>query len=383
MAVKFLKGTAAQYAALTTPVVDTFYFIDNTDLYLGSIKLSNAADLADAVARVAENEQAIVTINETLAVLTSDGEGSVAKMVEDAKAELQAQLGDVTALETVEKTNVVSAINELKTLIGTTGSAGIVTIEESESSDYAKVYTFKQNGAAIGAVNIPKDMVVKSGQVVENPEGQPAGTYLEITLANATEDKIYVNVGTLVDIYTVQANAAQVQLSMVGREISATIVAGSVGTTELADAAVVTAKIADANVTLAKLDVNVQASLGKADSALQVADITAGAANGAIAVRGADVQVTGLKSAAFMEAADFDAAGSAKAVEDALNAYKEANDAAVKKNADDIAAINNEETGVLALAKADATEKADKALEDAKAYVDEQVEAAMSWGTME
>ena len=38
-------------------------------------------------------------------------------------------------------------------------------------------------------------MVVKSGAVETNPTGQPAGTYLVLTLANATEDKIYINVG--------------------------------------------------------------------------------------------------------------------------------------------------------------------------------------------
>ena len=35
-----------------------------------------------------------------------------------------------------------------------------------------------------------------------NPYGQPSGTYLVLTLANATSDKVYINVGTLVDIYT-------------------------------------------------------------------------------------------------------------------------------------------------------------------------------------
>lgn len=119
-------------------------------------------------------------------------------------------------------------------------------------------------------------MVVSSGTVEKNPADQPAGTYLVLTLANATSDKVYINVGTLVDIYTAKAEAAQIQLAIdsTTREISATIVAGSVTATELATDAVVTAKIADGNVTKAKLSTEIQTSLGKADSAIQEADLT-------------------------------------------------------------------------------------------------------------
>ena len=139
----------------------------------------------------------------------------------------------------------------------------------------AKSYTIKQGTKTVATIDIPKDMVVKSGAVEKDPKGQPAGTYLVLTLANATEDKVYVNVGTLVDIYTAKASATQVQIAIdsATREISATIVAGSVTATELADAAVVTAKIADGNVTKAKLSKEVQASLDKADTALQEADV--------------------------------------------------------------------------------------------------------------
>ena len=48
---------------------------------------------------------------------------------------------------------------------------------------------------------------------------------------------------------------------------------------------------------------------------------------------------------------------------------------AVEANTSAITAINNAETGLLAQAKADAAAKADKALEDAKAYTDQEVSA--------
>ena len=56
--VKFLKGTSAQYNA-SSKTSTTFYFVDDSDLYLGNIKLSNAADLASAVSRIATNETEI------------------------------------------------------------------------------------------------------------------------------------------------------------------------------------------------------------------------------------------------------------------------------------------------------------------------------------
>lgn len=58
----------------------------------------------------------------------------------------------------------------------------------------------------------------------------------------------------------------------------------------------------------------------KADTALQAADITAGTANGTIAVKGQDVSVTGLGTAAFAASTAFDVAGSADAVYAAIQA---------------------------------------------------------------
>lgn len=58
-----------------------------------------------------------------------------------------------------------------------------------------------------------------------------------------------------------------------------------------------------------------------AASALQQADITAGATNGTISVDGSDVAVTGLGSAAFTESTAYDAAGAASTAEAAAKKY--------------------------------------------------------------
>ena len=177
-----------------------------------------------------------------------------------------------------------------------------ITIDTGTTSEgAAKSYAVKQNGATIATIDIPKDMVVSSGKVVTDPAGQEKGTYIELTLSDADSTKIYINVGTLVDLYTAKADAEQVQVAIdpVSREISATIVADSIDTTALKDGAV----------TSAKLDAGVKTSLGKADTAVQ--EVTTSETNGSISVDGEDVAVHGLASAAYQEAEAFDAAGTA------------------------------------------------------------------------
>ena len=273
---------------------------------------TKVGELADGA--VASNTSAIETLNGDETTV-----GSVKKQIKDSVDPINTKIGDTSALTTTEKSTIVGAVNELKSEIGDVQSAGAVTIDTSVTTEgMSKSYTFKQNGVTLGIVDVPKDMVLQSGVVEKDPEGQPEGTYLVLTLANATNDKVYINVGTLVDIYTAEQSASQIQLTInpATREISAVVVAGSIGTTELADNSIVTSKIADGNVTKAKLHADVQDSLDKADSAVQ--SVISGTANGTIAVDGTDVAVTGLGSAAYTNADVYDAAGVAEEKVNAL-----------------------------------------------------------------
>lgn len=128
-----------------------------------------------------------------------------------------------------------------------------VTCDTSTPEGVAKRYVLNQKGSAIATIDIPSDMVVSSGKVVENPAGQTAGTYIELTLANATKDKIYINVGDLIE-YVTGAAAAD-----------------GIITTSVDENHVLTATIGDGTITKAKLTTAVQTSLDKADTALQAA----------------------------------------------------------------------------------------------------------------
>lgn len=260
----------------------------------GGVQLSDLAKSAnvtteinkakDALAKdIKSNSDAIKKLNGAETV-----DGSVAKAVKDAKDSLQStidankkdvdgKIGDLANLTTDSKTDLVSAVNDVKSAVDAATAGDKITVDTTTTtSGMAKSYTIKQGGKDVATIDIPKDMVVKSGVVEKDPVGQAKGTYLVLTLANATEDKVYINVGTLVDIYTAKANATQIQLAIdsTTREISGSIVAGSITSTEIASNAIVTAKIADGNVTKTKLATDVQTSLGKADTALQEKDVT-------------------------------------------------------------------------------------------------------------
>jgi hypothetical protein len=84
------------------------------------------------------------------------------------------------------------------------------TLTKSTSTDYAAVYHLQKDGANVGeAINIPKDMVVKSGKVVWGSyadgvftpatDKSNATPYVELTLANSSANKIYIAVADLVN----------------------------------------------------------------------------------------------------------------------------------------------------------------------------------------
>ena len=188
---------------------------------------SKVKDLADG--QVATNKSDIAKLNGDASTV-----GSVAKAVKDSADAIDAKIGTLADLDTTVKTDLVNAINEVRAAVDAGGTGSQVTIDTSATTEgYLKSYTIKQGENTVGVIDIPKDLVVTAGEVVVNPEGQTAGTYVKLTIANQ-ETPIYINVADLVDAYTAQASATQIQLAISAtNEISATIVAGSVGTTEL------------------------------------------------------------------------------------------------------------------------------------------------------
>lgn len=290
-------------------------------------------DVGQLNAQVTANKNDIATLKGDASTA-----GSVAKAVADAKTELTTEINKKAAKATTlegygitnayTKTQVDSAIstakgevvNDLtagngiaitgtkanKTIAAkvdpaegnalTVGEAGLkVTIpaaaeysitKAADSGNYAAVYHLTKNGTEVGAaINIPKDMVVKSGSVVTNPTGQAKGTYIELVLNNATNDKIYIPVDQLIEYVTSGSTESDPIVVAVSADHK------------------VTATITDGSITKAKLATAVQTSLGKADSAVQ--KVATGTANGTISVDGKEVSVAGLGSAAYTNSAAY------------------------------------------------------------------------------
>ena len=157
-----------------------------------------------------------------------------------------------------------------------------VTCDTSTPAGVAKRYVLSQKGSAIATIDIPKDMVVSSGTVETKAEAGVwgvAGTYLVLTLANATSDKVYINVSDLIE------------------DVTGAKAADGIITTSVDDNHVLTATIGDGTITKAKLSEAVQTSLGKADTALQAAALdpyakTEDVAAGYVAKNGTDRLMT-------------------------------------------------------------------------------------------
>lgn len=232
------------------------------------VKLDDLATKSEVTAleegAVKDNADAITKLNGDAST-----EGSVAKTVADAIADVEEQIGTIEDLETTNKTDLVVAINEVRNSVSAGGTEAAVTITTDTTTEgMLKSYTIKQGSNVVGTIDIPKDLVVTSGSIEVNPDGQAEGTYIKLVIANQT-DPLYINVGTLVDLYTAKADATQIQLTVDNstREISAVIVDGSIDANALAENSVTTVKIADANVTLAKLSVDAKNAFDVAGSA--------------------------------------------------------------------------------------------------------------------
>lgn len=322
----FLSGLQADYNALTPKANTTFYECTDThNFYLGETKLSNAADLAAAVQDIAKNAADIVTINGTLTKLEADENtsGSIRNIIKGYFDEYDASdvgIADAGGYFTSE--NVEGALQELAEASsgGVASKTVYITETAGTSSDpFSKRYGVYQGstgsssspvvGEKLADIDIPKDMVVESGTVgtvttadVPYAGAQVGDKYIDLVIANATSDHIYIPANSLVDVYTAEQNATQVQLVIdANNEISATIVAGSIDTAELANSAVTTAKIADDAVTADKVAISAHTE-----------SQTAGADGLAISVTTTDGQVSGVSGS--IAAGTYDAAGAAAAV---------------------------------------------------------------------
>ena len=186
-------------------------------------------------------------------------------------------------------TTVEGALAEIATALDSAGAVTMTTNTSPQDTSLVKQYTLSQNGSTIGTIDIPKDLVAVSGEIVSQDGSGNSGTFIKLTIQNGTP--FYIDVASLIE-YNSVADTDEIDMTeSAAHQISATIKTGSIALTKLAS--------------------SVQTSIGKADTALQAADITTGTTNGTIKVKNTEVSVAGLGSAAYANTTAFEAAGTA------------------------------------------------------------------------
>ena len=282
-----------------------------------------------ASGQVATNTAAIAKLNGS-----NTTEGSVAKQVKDAKDEVQGQIGTLGDLDTTAKSDLVNAINEVRQAVEVGGTGSVVTIDTSSTtSGMAKSYTIKQGSSTVGTIDIPTDYTnsvidSKITTAVANAEhlkreivedlpstssadahtiymlskdnGSGNQQYDEYMLINGTFEKIgdsavdLTNYATKNEVSTAKSEAIS----------TASADATSKANSALEDAKEYADSLASNYATAAQG--------AKADTALQAADIVESTVNGSISVKGKNIPIHGLGSAAYVATTSFDAAGTAQ-----------------------------------------------------------------------
>lgn len=272
--VKLAQTTAS--GDLATDVSNLQTKVDDLTEKVGAAKegetpASGLFALIDEVKALAEGKVASVTASDnsitvagdatapTVAVKVSAAEGNALSLADDG---LKVEIPEV-------KVPVYSLVKD----------------EAAAEGDIATYHLTKDGKNEGVAINVPKDLVVSSGSVVELedgalPEGVTvAGTYIKLILANS-DKPIYINVGSLIEYVTGgsgENDAIQINVAADTHKVTASVKAGSL--------------------TKTMLDSGVQGSLNKADSAVQT--VVTGETNGTIKVDDTEVAVAGLQDAAF------------------------------------------------------------------------------------
>ena len=270
-----LDTTAVWYdkAAMET------YAKSGATAYVGQVLVLALADITEAY--IIKDEAgtliklATTTASGDLASDVATLQGKVAKL---EAATLEAADGSVTITKDAEANKTTVKVN----VSGETGNS--LSLKEdglfSVGAEYGIVknengtYQLTKDGKKVDGAIIEADQVVKSGTVETYKEAGvwgEEGTYIVLTIANKTSDKLYIPVEGLIE-YVTGSTAAD-----------------GIITTSVDEHHVLTATIADGTITKAKLVQAVQDSLGKADSAVQ--EVIAGETAGTIKVDGTPVTV--------------------------------------------------------------------------------------------
>lgn len=427
-------GIYEKVSALPTQgKINTLYIVgDNGDnvaywdgtKYITVVKPTTvAADLSALTQRVTTAENNISAADGKLTVIQGEGEGSIKKAAADAQAAAIAAaatdatskadkaLEDAKADSATKKTEAIEAAAAETTKQVTAAKTELQANIDKKADKattlagygIADAYTKDEANTAIAAAvanahHLKREIVSVLPEVSEANEdtiymvpnagntdtaGSNKSVYTEYMLVNGAFERIgtsdvdlsnYFTKDQVTDaISTAKGEAATDAQTKADAAKAAAIATAAADATTKADAAQAAAiteagKKADKALEDAKAysdglakNYATAAQGAKADSAVQAADVVSGTANGTISVKGSDVAVKGLGSAAYQNSGAFDASGAAAGALTEAKAY-----------------ADTKKTEAVDAAAADATTKANNALASAKEYANGLIE----WQTL-
>ena len=270
--VKFLSGTYAQYSALPTKDANTLYFIDG-QIFKGDVSYTDQivvvsalpdtlvagkiyVNTTDKSVTYYDGATSTVVVPATVGAIgdsTPDTDLANVKAIKDFVA---AQIAKIPAAidYTVTLVDDIAAEGELTKQTIKQGKAGSeatvgsivvpnlkMEVKAAPNNGYLKTYQFTYGTGSAFEIDIPKDLVVESGEIVVVADDSPVsgltnGTYLKLVIANQTEP-VYINVADLCDVYTGKAATDGISVTIsASNEISAALAGKAVAEANLDDA---------------------------------------------------------------------------------------------------------------------------------------------------
>lgn len=270
--VKFLSGTYSQYSGLAVKDNNTLYFLDNGQLFKGSVSYSDQIVVVSALPSTLVAGKVYVNTTDksityydgtTSTVVIPATVGSIGDSTPDTNLANVKAIKDFVAAEIAKiPAQVDYTVTITDEAVGT-GEKTKQTIKQGKSGSeveigtivvpdlkmevkaipndgYLKTYQFTYGTGTTFEVDIPKDLVVTAGEVIVVSDDAPVtglanGTYLKLTIANQSTP-VYINTNSLVDVYTGKAVTDGVSVTISDtNEISAALVGKAVSESNLDD----------------------------------------------------------------------------------------------------------------------------------------------------
>ena len=271
--ISFKAGSYAQYASLGTYDPSTLYFISEGAIYKGNVNCTDQVIIVETLPETLVGGKIYIEKNSgkvtyydgtTSTVVVPATVGTIGDSTPDTDLANVKAIKDFVAAEIAK---IPAQVDYTVTLVDETAGTGEKTkqtikqgksgsekevgtivvpdlkmeVKAAPNDGYLKTYQFTYGTGSTFEIDIPKDLVVKSGDVIVVDDTHPIsgltnGTYLKLVIANDDANPVYINTNSLVDVYTGKTATDGVSVSVsASNEISATLVGKAVTEANLED----------------------------------------------------------------------------------------------------------------------------------------------------